>query len=396
MTNEFMLTKWESTTDLYAGALTRLGHRCVKFVPSLKGERIESFSHALGYTVVKVPCAPNARSSLLTRLDWRLSARSFTNQIDTQEFGGKCDLMHYHSYYSSFFLASPSLKKARRRTAQYTGGRFPSEMRNPQRTAAMFLLKRALRASDGVLLDHDDPESAEQKTFLLEVVKLPSKKIYPFATIIVDESAFKESKKPEARSQLGLDPDAFVIVAISSVMDEPPEDEKLSKNPFLLVRLFAKLTESTKRDVKLHLVGGGSGVGALKSLVKELGLEKKVTVHGIVPHESIPVFISASDLVFIPYHFYGLTFGAAVMEAFACGRAVCGFRRFETTPSEVVGGFLIGHGDPGARQLSEIIADEERLARKAREGRRLAERHSPKILGRELESTFETILKRPR
>jgi glycosyltransferase involved in cell wall biosynthesis len=396
VTKEFMLTKWESTTDLYAGALTRLGHRCVKFVPSLKDKGVETFSHALGFKVVKVPCGGGGRPSLLSRLDWRLSARTFTKKIDGKELAGRCDLVHYHSYYSSFFLASTSLKGPKRRTVQYTGGEFPQEMRKPQRTAALFLLKRALRTCDGVLLDEQDPESARQKSFLMEVIGLPAGKIHPFATIMVDESVFRERKNSDARAQLGIDRRAFVILAVSSVMEEPPADEKLSKNPFLLVRLFAKLVEETQEDVQLHLVGGGAGLNSLRALVKRLGLEKKVVFHGIVPHGLVPVYISASDLVFIPYHFYDLTFGTAVMEAFACGRPVAGFKRFETTPTECVGGFLIDEGDGGAMQLSRIIADGDALRKKAVEGKKVAQGHGAETLGRQLESTFEEILGGPR
>ena len=52
---DFMLTTWESIMDIYAGAMSRLGHDCVKYVPSLKEGNIERYTHKLGHTAVKIP-----------------------------------------------------------------------------------------------------------------------------------------------------------------------------------------------------------------------------------------------------------------------------------------------------------------------------------------------------
>src|ERR1700730_9352964 len=136
---EFMLTRWESTMDIYAGVLTRFGHKCVKFVPSLTGGPITSYAHELGHAVVKVPCMDTV-SSFLSKVDWRLSALSFTEKMDGQDFMRICDLVHYHSFYSSYFLASPRLKNGDRRTAHYTGGRFPTGLSFPRKSVALRLL----------------------------------------------------------------------------------------------------------------------------------------------------------------------------------------------------------------------------------------------------------------
>jgi glycosyltransferase involved in cell wall biosynthesis len=387
----FLLTKWESTMDIYAGVLTRRGHNCVKYVPSLTRGPVESYKHGLGHTVVKVPCMDTV-SALLSKADWRLSAFSFTKKMDGQSFIRSCDLVHYHSFYSSFFLASPRLKNVKHRTAHYTGGRFPSELSFPRKSVAFRLLRRALTTSNGVLLDEDDPESREQAKFLRELIRLPSDKIYPFATILVDPRVFKARDRSNSRSTLDIKTDAFIILAVTAVVNEPTHEDKLAKNPFRLVRLFRKLLEKSKEKIELHIVGAGSGLNALRELVKSLRLEERVTIHGVVPHEMVPLYIAASDLVFVPYHFYDLTFGTAVFEAFACERPVCGFKRFESTPSECSGGFLVDSNElVGADQLVERIRDKEYLSQKAAEGKRLAQSHNIDSLGRRLESIFLEI-----
>jgi len=390
----FMLTEWESTMDLYAAELQRLGHECVKYVPSLESGPVQEFRHALGHTVVKVPCSVGAYP-LLARADWRVVAIAFTRRIGRESFLRRADLVHYQSYYSSFFLASTLLGRGVRRTAQYTGGSMPEAYSFLRRKVGSYLLSRALRGADAVILDDADPESRDQARLLTEMVRIPSDRVISLSTLMVEPEVFKRRDKGESRLGLGVDARAIAIMVVSAVMGEPSPGDELTKDPFRVVRLFSKLVPGSGQDVQLHVVGGGSGLPMLKELVRRLGLDKSVSFHGVVPHEQVAIYMAAADLVFVPYSFLELNYGTSVIEAFACGRAVCGFRRVRSSPVDRVGGFLVDpEEDSGGRQLAARVCDAVYLERKGAEGFELAQTHLARNVARGLESAFESVLRR--
>ncbi|MGH9920745.1 MAG: glycosyltransferase, partial [Nitrososphaerales archaeon] len=134
---------------------------------------------------------------------------------------------------------------------------------------------------------------------------------------------------------------------------------------------------------------------ALKDLVGRLGLDKSVSFHGVVPHEQVAAYMSAADLVFVPYSFLELNYGTAVFEAFACGRAVCGFRRVRSAPVDRVGGFLVDpEEESGAKELEVRVRDTAYLERKGAEGSELAQTHLAANVARRLELAFESVLRR--
>jgi glycosyltransferase involved in cell wall biosynthesis len=382
----FMLTEWESTMDIYAGELQKLGHECVKYVPSLEGGKVEYLRHSLGHTIAKVPCAVGVYS-LAIKLDWRFSAVRFSRRISQENFLKRGALVHYQSLYSSFFLTSTMLGKTRR-TVQYTGGTLQKGFGRLQKSAANYLLKRALGDIAMVLLDDKDPESLNQSIFLTKSAGVSADKILTLPTLIVDPSVFFKRDKKEARAALGVDQGASVILVVSAIMQEPRPDDVLTKDPFKVVRIFSKLAGGVA-NAELHIVGGGAGVGALRELVKKLGLEKSVRLYGVVPHSEVALHISASDLVFVPYYFLDLNYGTAVLEAFASGKPACGFRRTRASPIERRGGFLVDSDEAiAAKELGERLRDPVYLEGKAAEGRRIAQEHHPETVTKSLVSAF--------
>jgi glycosyltransferase involved in cell wall biosynthesis len=388
----FMLTEWESTMDLYAAELQKLGHECVKYVPSLESGPVEEFRHALGHTVAKVPCSVGAYP-LLARADWRVVAIPFTRRIGRESFLKGADLVHYQSYYSSFFLASTLLGRGIRRTAQYTGGSMPESYSFLRRRVGSYLLARALHGVRAVILDDADPESRGQSRFLTEVVKIPSDKVIFLPTLMVDPEVFRRREKSESRLGLGVDAQATAIMVVSAVMNEPPPGDELTKDPFRVVRLFSKIVQGSGPGIQLHVVGGGSGIPALKDLVGRLGLDKSVSFHGVVPHDQVALYMAAADLVCVPYRFLELNYGTSVLEAFACGRAVCGFRRDRSAPVDRVGGFLLDSDEEsGAKELAARVRDASYLERKGAEGFEVAQSHLAGNVAKRLESAFESVL----
>jgi len=392
VSQKFMLTEWESTMDLYASELQKLGHECVKYVPSLEAGPVERLEHALGYTVVKVPCFSGAYASL-AKLDWRVGAIPFTKRIGREDFVKNADIVHYQSYYSSFFLASTLLGRDVERTAQYTGGSILQEKSFLRREVGILLLRRALKGIGAVMLDDADPESMGQIEFLTKVARLPSERMLSLPTLMIDPDVFKPRDKRESRRRLGMDDQAIQVMLISAVMEEQPSRGiDLTKNPFRAVRLFSKIKISPGPDIQLHVVGGGAGLPALKDLVRSLNLEHAVSFHGVLKHDEVASYIAASDLVFVPYNFIELNYGTSVIEAFACGRAACGFRRLPSAPVDRTGGFLVNpKEESGAIELAIRLRDSVYLERKGSEGIELAKPHFAASIGKKLESAFSSI-----
>lgn len=121
----------------------------------------------------------------------------------------------------------------------------------------------------------------------------------------VDLSKFKPRDKRVARAKLHL-PDKFVILFVGNLIKLKDVDK--------LIKVSARLS----RDFDLHLsiVGDGPERANLQRLAEELGL-KNIVFTGIVPHDDVPLYMAASDVLVLPSETEGLP--GCVQEAMACG-----------------------------------------------------------------------------
>ncbi|MDA4120189.1 MAG: glycosyltransferase, partial [Thaumarchaeota archaeon] len=140
----------------------------------------------------------------------------------------------------------------------------------------------------------------------------------------------------------------------------------------------------------LYFAGFGPGMDELREHARSEGVQSQVKLLGRVRHDRLPVLYSASDLVFVPYAFERLNEGSVTFEAFACGRPVAGWKRFENTPAEQDGGFLLDL-DPlaGGEQLASRLADSAYIERKSNEGRTLGEQVSLEAAGAKLDAAYQ-------
>jgi len=90
---------------------------------------------------------------------------------------------------------------------------------------------------------------------------------------------------------------------------------------------------------RMILIGEGGAKESLKNLSNELGIQEKVFFAGYVPNLELPGYYSFTDLAVFP-SLADETFGVAICEAMACGRAVVSTR---------VGGIpeLVSDGESG-------------------------------------------------
>jgi glycosyltransferase involved in cell wall biosynthesis len=171
----------------------------------------------------------------------------------------------------------------------------------------------------------------------------------------IEADKFRRMDKEEARGRLGLPRDRKLAVCVSRLSFEKGIDT--------LIESFSHLREDA---VDLAVVGDGDKERELKELTASLGLGERVSFVGAKPHDEVPVWISASDLLVLSSRTEGHP--NVVLESLACGRPVVGTRVGgvpEIITSENLG-FVTDPEDPeslaaGIRAALEREWDEETL-----------------------------------
>lgn len=181
----------------------------------------------------------------------------------------------------------------------------------------------------------------------------------------VDLDVFRPGSVAQARAQLGLAPDALVLLFVGRIQP--------LKAPDLLLRaaaaLVARRPELRDRLV-VAVVGGPSGSGLahpthLDDLARDLGIRDLVRFQPPMQQARLALWYRAATLAVVPS--YNESFGLVALEAQACGTpvlaaAVGGLR---TAVADGVSGVLVAGHDPGvwAERIGALLADEHRLGR---------------------------------
>jgi glycosyltransferase involved in cell wall biosynthesis len=129
----------------------------------------------------------------------------------------------------------------------------------------------------------------------------------------IDVSRFQppQRRDPSLRQHLGIPPQAIVIGQVAALAR--------NKRPELLIRAFSRLTTWREKPLHLCLVGKGDLEGSLRALVRELGLEARVTITGFV-RDVLPYYQHVFDINALVSSEEGL--GIAAIEGSACGLPV--------------------------------------------------------------------------
>lgn len=92
----------------------------------------------------------------------------------------------------------------------------------------------------------------------------------------------------------------------------------------LLIDAFALALQraGTTMDLRLEITGGGTDDTALRQRVDRLGLSRRVTFHGPVPHVRVPEMLARLDIFAALSRDDSESFGVAAVEAAACGKPV--------------------------------------------------------------------------
>jgi glycosyltransferase involved in cell wall biosynthesis len=129
----------------------------------------------------------------------------------------------------------------------------------------------------------------------------------------VDRTVFRPQDRANARRELGLLADTPLVLYVGHITEQ--------KGAFDLVRAF-HAKRSSLRGAQLVMVGDGAGVGACRALALRLGVP--ISLVGAVPHEQIPTWLAACDLLSLPSWHEGTP--NVVLEALASGRPVVATR----------------------------------------------------------------------
>lgn len=173
----------------------------------------------------------------------------------------------------------------------------------------------------------------------------------------VDHGLFFPGDRAAARAELGVPPDAAVLLYVGRIQPLKGLD--------LALRALEELAPALDRDLYLLVVGGPSGPRGtaeerrLEWLARRLGLGDRVRFLGPKPHPTTPLYYRAADLVAVCS--YSESFGLSALEAHACGIPVIAtdVGALAHIVRDGRSGFLIDDRDPSifAARAKTVLSD---------------------------------------
>ncbi|MSQ31449.1 MAG: glycosyltransferase family 1 protein [Dehalococcoidia bacterium] len=208
-------------------------------------------------------------------------------------------------------------------------------------------------------LDRIVAATEHERRLLTQIYRVPAERV-AVIPLGVDLEQFTPGDQAEARSRLhlerqGIAPDARLLLAVGRI--EP------LKGLDILIRAVAQLNE--RQPAVLAIIGGddraAADVAKLSALAEELGVAEAVHFLGSRPHEALPDYYRAADVVVVP-SFYE-SFGLVAVEAMASGVPVVASRvgGLASTVADGRTGYLIAWRcpEPFAEKLEVLLRNEQ-------------------------------------
>ena len=228
---------------------------------------------------------------------------AFTLKKSSRGFFEDCDIIHAHNAFPDCVASVKAF-----------GNRFPVVVTVHGSDINMFAMKpnlqpvivNALNKTSCIIC-----VSASLKDKLHEIGVSSRCEVIPNG---VNTELFTPGDRTEACRLLGLDPDRPRIIFVGNFT-------KIKGIEYLIQSMPVVLKEYP--DCELILLGAQPGNTYLmkyNKLIESIGIKNAIRIVRTVPHENLPPWMQASDLLVLPSMSEG--FGLVIAEALACGRPV--------------------------------------------------------------------------
>jgi D-inositol-3-phosphate glycosyltransferase len=237
-------------------------------------------------------------------------------------------------------------------------------------------------------LDRVVAATEHERRLLQQIYRVPARQV-AVIPLGVDLDRFRPAEQSAARARLGIPLEERVILAVGRI--EP------LKGLDILIRSLADLSDRT--GVVLYIIGGDdraeAEVARLRLVAEQTGVSDAVRFLGPRPHEVLPDFYAAADVVAVP-SFYE-SFGLVAVEAMASGVPVVASRvgGLASTVADGRTGYLIPWRcpTPFAEKIEVLLRNEElRRALGAGARRRMEQGYAWSAVARSVAALYEELI----
>ncbi len=265
--------------------------------------------------------------------------------------GSGIDILHCHGYKSNFYgyLASRGLVPAIATNHNWIRSHW--KLRLYCFIDSRFIIRRF----DSVVAVSEDIKNE------MAGRGIPGEKMRVIDNGVDMQRFMGRGRSPGLRKSLGMGSSAVVIGTAGSL--------KPVKGHGILLRAAREVLDSTDKDIRFLIVGGGELEKDLMDEARELVLEERVVFTGY--RKDVEDLLSCLDIFVLPSLREGLPM--VVLEAMASGKPVVA-TRVGAVPRVVEGGgcgLIVEPGDAGAlaSALMELVEDKEKRGAMGRRGR---------------------------
>lgn len=212
--------------------------------------------------------------------------------------------------------------------------------------------------------------------------------VYIVPTGIDIEKFYREKNKkiniPQARKNLGIKEDDFVILFVGRIAEE--------KNiELLLTAMKALVNVSTK--IKLLIVGDGPDLEKYKDYTTKNELESNIIFTGKVPWEKINEYYMIADTFATASH--SETQGLTVIEAMAASLPVVCIddESFTGTIIHNLNGLIFRHRREYQKHMTKLFEDKQLCQKLSSQARISAETHSSKYFAEQILDVYRIAIK---
>jgi D-inositol-3-phosphate glycosyltransferase len=156
----------------------------------------------------------------------------------------------------------------------------------------------------------------------------------------VNRELFKPADKKTVRQKLNLDDDK-ILLFVGRIDPLKGVEQLLEAVSYL----------KDNSTLRLVIIGGDDddddAVTWLKEVTKKLDLTDRVTFHGLVKHNELPLYYNAADVTVVPSYYE--SFGLVALESLACGTPVVATDVGDMSNIIIQGetGYVVPENDPG-------------------------------------------------